>query len=50
MLAYQSYNVKSPLNGRAARWAEENIGRLPLDREEFFLDLSAPAQRRPAKE
>ena len=31
MLAYQSYNVKSPLNGEAARWAEENEDRLPLD-------------------
>lgn len=31
MLAYQSYNVKSPLNGEAARWVEENKHRLPLD-------------------
>lgn len=31
MLAYQSYNVKSPLNGEAARWAEENEAKLPLD-------------------
>ncbi|MEQ9379313.1 MAG: ubiquitin-conjugating enzyme E2 [Pirellulales bacterium] len=31
MLAYQSYNVKSPLNGEAARWVEENHERLPLD-------------------
>ena len=31
MLAYQSYNVKSPLNGEAARWVEENRERLPLD-------------------
>lgn len=31
MLAYQSYNVKSPLNGEAARWVEENQDRLPLD-------------------
>ncbi len=37
MLCYQSYNVKSPLNGRAAAWAEENIAQLPLDR----ADLSA---------
>jgi predicted Zn finger-like uncharacterized protein len=32
MLAYQSYNVKSPLNGEAARWVEENKHRVPLDR------------------
>ena len=31
MLCYQSYNVKSPLNGQAAAWAEQNVGRLPLD-------------------
>lgn len=32
MLAYQSYNVKSPLNGEAARWVEENKHLVPLDR------------------
>jgi predicted Zn finger-like uncharacterized protein len=31
MLAYQIYNVKSPLNGEAARWVEENKHRMPLD-------------------
>ncbi len=31
MLAFQSYNVKSPLNGEAARWVEQNLDRLPLD-------------------
>jgi predicted Zn finger-like uncharacterized protein len=31
MLAYQSYNVKSPLNGEAARWVEQNKDRVPLD-------------------
>src|SRR3954464_15330922 len=31
MLAYQSYNTKSPLNGEAARWVDENMDRLPLD-------------------
>jgi predicted Zn finger-like uncharacterized protein len=31
MLAYQSYNVKSPLNGEAARWVEVNKHRIPLD-------------------
>jgi ubiquitin-protein ligase len=39
MLAYQSYNTKSPLNGEAAQWVEDNLGRLPLDNTEFFLDL-----------
>ncbi|HEX8456650.1 MAG TPA: ubiquitin-conjugating enzyme E2 [Pyrinomonadaceae bacterium] len=39
MLAFQSYNIKSPLNGEAAQWVEEHRDQLPTDREEFFLDL-----------
>lgn len=31
MIAYQEYNVKSPLNGIAARWAAENTHLLPID-------------------
>ncbi|GAB4150779.1 MAG: hypothetical protein Tsb009_25810 [Planctomycetaceae bacterium] len=31
MITYQSYNIKSPLNGTAARWVEENVSRLPVD-------------------
>ena len=31
ILAYQSYNTKSPLNGEAARWVDGNIDQLPLD-------------------
>ena len=37
MICYQSYNVKSPLNAKAAAWVERNLDRLPLDRS----DLSA---------
>ncbi len=37
MIAYQSYNVKSPLNAQAAAWAEQNMAQLPLERR----DLSA---------
>ncbi len=37
MLCFQSYNVKSPLNGQAAAWAEQNMAQLPLDR----VDLGA---------
>jgi hypothetical protein len=45
MLAFQSYNVKSPLNGRAAQWVEEHVAELPIDRSEFFIDLaSAPPE------
>ena len=42
ILAYQSYNTKSPLNGRAAQWVDEHRDQLPIDRDEFFIDLSAP--------
>jgi ubiquitin-protein ligase len=42
ILAYQSYNTKSPLNGRAAQWVDEHKDQLPIDRDEFFIDLSAP--------
>lgn len=38
MLAYQSYNIKSPLNGEAARWAESNLAQLPLDRANMRVD------------
>lgn len=39
MLAYQSYNVKSPLNGQAAAWAEMNAARLPLENTDFAAGL-----------
>ena len=35
MLTYQEYNVKSPLNGLAAKWAAENASRLPVDPQEI---------------
>jgi ubiquitin-protein ligase len=37
MLAFQSYNLKSPLNAKAAEWAEKNLSLLPLEK----ADLSA---------
>lgn len=45
MLAFQCYNVKSPLNGEAARWVEENQHQIPTDAREFFIDTekAAPA-------
>ena len=39
MLAFQSYNIKSPLNGEAAQWVAQNIKEVPTDKREFFLDL-----------
>lgn len=38
MIAYRSYNVKSPLNGEAARWVSENLGRLPLDATSLLIE------------
>ncbi len=42
MIAYQSYNTKSPLNGEAARWVEANQHHLPLDRTNFMMDDRLP--------
>ncbi|NLE37423.1 MAG: hypothetical protein GX621_05295 [Pirellulaceae bacterium] len=41
MIAYQSYNTKSPLNGEAARWVEKNLERLPLDPVSMMIDEPA---------
>jgi ubiquitin-protein ligase len=38
LIAYQSYNTKSPLNGEAARWTNENLDELPLDPVSMLLD------------
>jgi ubiquitin-protein ligase len=39
MLAFQSYNTQSPLNGAAARWVDEHLEQLPID----TTDLSPTA-------
>ena len=56
MLAFQSYNVKSPLNGEAARWVEQNLDRLPLDPVSLLVEeedetrpASAPSVAPPAR-
>jgi predicted Zn finger-like uncharacterized protein len=43
LLAYQSYNVKSPLNGEAARWVQQNEMRLPLDPVSMLVEETTPA-------
>ena len=43
IIAYQSYNTKSPLNGEAARWVDENEERLPLDRAPIYVEQ--PSQK-----
>jgi ubiquitin-protein ligase len=39
MLCYQSYNTKSPLNAKAAAWAEENVDKLPLEKTDLTTGL-----------
>jgi len=39
MICYQSYNVKSPLNGKAAAWAEQNISQLPIVEDDLTVGL-----------
>jgi hypothetical protein len=41
MLAYR-YNTKSPLNGEAAKWVDQNIQRLPLDSVNMHLRIPPP--------
>ncbi len=48
MLAYQSYNTKSPLNGEAARWVAENEASLPLDPVPLYVDQPEQKPAAPA--
>jgi Ubiquitin-conjugating enzyme len=45
LLAFQSYNTKSPLNGAAAKWVDQHRDRLPIDRRELVVDLTAADER-----
>jgi ubiquitin-protein ligase len=36
MICFQSFNVKSPLNAKAAVWADKNMARLPLDKADLM--------------
>jgi ubiquitin-protein ligase len=39
MICYQSYNLKSPLNAKAAAWAEQNLNSLPLQKIDLSVGL-----------
>lgn len=39
MICYQSYNLKSPLNAKAAAWAEQNLSQLPLEKADLSLGV-----------
>src|SRR6266481_3279150 len=45
MIAYQEYNTKSPLNGLAAKWAEQHAQLFPVDARDIAppLEKVAPA-------
>ena len=47
MISFQSYNTKSPLNGEAARWVDQNLARLPLDPVSMIVEESGPGTRPP---
>ncbi|TWU04167.1 Ubiquitin-conjugating enzyme [Symmachiella macrocystis] len=46
IIAYQSYNTKSPLNGEAARWVDENKVQLPLDPVSMLPEEKASRSRK----
>jgi len=39
MICFQSYNLKSPLNARAAAWAEQNLAGLPLQQVDLWAGV-----------
>lgn len=39
MLAYQDYNIRSPLDAEAARWADMNRHRLPIDPIDLYRGI-----------
>ncbi len=39
MISYQTYDLNSPLNERAASWAKKNESSLPLDSTDFFAPV-----------
>lgn len=41
MLAYQAYNIRSPLNAEAAMWADLNADKLPIDARDLRATIQA---------
>jgi len=58
IITFQSYNTKSPLDGEAARWADQNESLLPIDPVDLWpadetrqeTEASLPEQRTPEQE
>jgi hypothetical protein len=42
MIAFQEYNTKSPLNGLAAKWAEQHGHLFPVDTRDLAPPLDKP--------
>ena len=42
IIAYQSHNIKSPLNADAARWTAQNEHRLPVDKRDLHPPPNIP--------
>ena len=42
MISYQEYNTKSPLNGLAAKWAEQHAHLFPVDARDIAPPLQVP--------
>jgi len=43
MICYQEYNIKSPLNGLAAKWVEQNVRLLPIDNRNVAPPAEMPS-------
>jgi ubiquitin-protein ligase len=48
MISYQEYNTKSPLNGLAAKWAEQNAKLFPVDARDIAPATDKPHPAAPA--
>ena len=44
MIAYQAYNIKSPLNGEAAMWADLNPESFPIDARDLYPAMAGNAR------
>ena len=49
MIAYQAYNIKSPLNGEAAMWADMNPESFPIDARDLYPAMAAEQSNEKAK-
>jgi ubiquitin-protein ligase len=49
MIAYQAYNIKSPLNGEAAMWADLNGAQLPVDKTNLHAATEVKTPASPEK-